>query len=243
MDTASATEIERAIGSLTIEKPDCPVCEDSGYIWNHEERRVEGRCECHKDQQAKRLVEWKRAQTYRLKSILLPKIDLTKTVKRPWYSELPENGGVWLSGPADKGKTHAAGWIVARKIEQAKAPFTWSWFKAREIFKAWVDQYSDDPNARYSARDVAYALNSYDLIVIDDLDKTGRITQAREEHLFEMLDGIYSRQAELIVPANITLNEFCSRMEGEDLFIKRDGIGPQQRRLKDICKEVSTDGK
>jgi hypothetical protein len=128
--------------------------------------------------------------------------------------------------------------MVARKIDQAKQPFTWSWFKARDIFKAWVDQYSDDSQLRYNARDVAYALNSHDLIVIDDLDKTGRITQAREEHLFEMIDGIYSRNAALIIPANITINEFCARMEGEDLFIKRDGIGPQQRRLRDICKEV-----
>jgi DNA replication protein DnaC len=238
MDTTSTTDFERAIGQLTVVPAECSVCADSGYIWNHEEHRIEGLCECHKDQQAKRLVEWKRAQTYLLKSILLPKIDLTRTEKRAWYSELPQKGGVWLSGPADKGKTHAAGWMVAKKIQEAKQPFTWSWFKAREIFKAWVDQYSDDPSERYTAKDVAYALSSHDLIVIDDLDKTGRITQAREEHLFEMFDGIYSRQAELIVPANITLTEFCSRMEGEDMFIKRDGIGPQQRRIRDICKEV-----
>lgn len=238
MDTTSTTEIDRAISGLTISQPDCEVCEDSGYIWNHEERRVEGLCECHKEQQARRLTEWKRAETYRIKSILLPKIDLTRTEKRAWYSEMPQSGGVWMSGPADKGKTHSAGWMVAKKIQEAKQPFTWSWFKAREIFKAWVDQYSDDPSERYTAKDVAYALSSHDLIVIDDIDKTGRITQAREEHLFEMIDGIYSRNAQLIIPANITINEFCARMEGEDLFIKRDGIGPQQRRLRDICKEI-----
>lgn len=238
MDTASTTEIDQALSSLTVTKADCDVCSDSGYLWNETERRIEGRCECQKDMQAKRLAEWKKSETYRLKSILLPKIDLTRTDKKPWYPQLPESGGVWLSGPADEGKTHAVGWMLAKKISEAKRPFLWSWFKSRQILEAWKDQYDDSWEKKGAAREVMNALKLHDVIVIDDIDKTGKITQAREEHLFDMIDGIYARGAELLVPSNIDLDTFCHRMENEDLFMRRDGVGPVQRRLRDICTQV-----
>lgn len=76
------------------------------------------------------------------------------------------------------------------------------------------------------------------VVVINDIDKIGKMTEAREEHFFDLIDGMHSRDAEFLVPSNISLNDFCLRMGGEDLFIKRDGLGPMQRRLRELCKQI-----
>jgi len=237
MDTTSTSEIDRLISGLKVTEAACPVCDDSGYVWDAVEHRILSRCECQKDEQAKRLAEWKKHETYKLKSILLPQIDLTTTKKKPWYDKLPESGGVWLSGAPDEGKTHAVGWMLARKIDQAKAPFQWVWFSAHQVFKAWVNQY-ESGEIKYAAGDVINKLEFCKVIVIDDFDKTGRITQAREEELFALIDSIYRRGAELLVPSNIDIQTFCSRMESETALFKQSGVGASQRRLNKVCAEI-----
>lgn len=187
-------------------------------------------------------MHWKLQETRRLKSILMPQINLAQTKKYPWYAQLPEKGGVWLSGPADVGKTHAVGWILARKIDRAVSPFRWAWYGARQVLEAWSGQYSDDWDSRDRARGVMHALAHASVIVLNDIDKIGKMTHAREEQFFDLFDGIYSRGAELLVPSNVTIDEFCRRMENEDIFIRRDGIGPIQRRIKKICKEIIVNG-
>lgn len=242
MDRASTTEIERALSSLTVEKCKCDACGDSGYLWDEINHRIIGPCECSGQKRAEALTTWKREETRRLKSILLPKINLVDTKKKPWYPKLPEHGGVWLSGPADAGKTHAVGWMLAKKIDQATRPFAWAWFGARQVLEAWSGQYSEDWESRDKARGVMQALATASVIVLNDIDKIGKVTQAREEHFFDLFDSIHSRDAELLVPSNVTIDEFCRRMDNEDMFIRRDGIGPMQRRLKEVCKEIKLNG-
>lgn len=239
LERVTAGELDSILAGFTTEPEVCSGCGDgSGYLWSAEENRIVGLCECHATQKARRLAEWKREETVRLKAILLPRIDLTATDKKPWYPRLPETGGAWISGPAEAGKTHAAGWMVAKRIKESARTFTWSWFSARQIFQAWSDQYADEYERRSGAKSVMHALTTSELIVINDFDKTGKITQAREEQMFDMIDSIHSRGAALIVPSNVTIDEFCRRMDNEDMFIKRDGRGPQERRLKEICKEI-----
>lgn len=239
MTKTDASELADVLATLTLEPVVCDGCGDgSGYLWSETEHRVIGYCECHAAQKSKRLIEWKRAETQRLKTILLPRINLAETVKRDFWPQLPETGGLWISGPAEIGKTHAVGWMVAKRINDAQKPFSWSWFSARQIFEAWTNQYADEFDKRSAAREVMNALSRHDLIIVNDFDKMGKVTEARQEHLFDMIDGIHQRGAALLAPCNVTINEFCERIGNENLFINRDGIGPIQRRLKDICKEV-----
>lgn len=239
-------ELEAMLDKLSLVEEDVCAYAPEGHechhgdLFNLAERVIVGECGCREAARAENLKWWRDGQIEKLKKILMPRIDLTATEKREWHKDLPESGGVWISGKAGNGKTHAAGWIVARHIKKSGQDFKWSWFKARQIFEAWVNQYSDDYQTKRNALDLMHCLKSHPVIVIDDFDKMGKITQAREEHLFDLIDSIHSRGAALIIPANITIDSFCQRMENESGFIKRDGIGPVQRRLKDICKEVRT---
>jgi hypothetical protein len=82
------------------------------------------------------------------------------------------------------------------------------------------------------------ALDTADVIVINDIDKIGKMTEAREEHFFDLIDKMHSRAAVFLVPANIGISEFCQRMGNEGLFMRRDGIGPMQRRLEELCTQI-----
>lgn len=249
MNTMKALESEQIEAMiLQIGSDGWPSCKfapeghecHNGDLFDLNKRTLIGECKCREAERAENLKWWRDGEIDKLKKLLMPRINLANTEPRPWHKDLPESGGVWISGKAGNGKTHAAGLMVSRHIKKSGIGFKWSWFKARQIFEAWVNQYSDDYQTKRNALDLIHCLKFHPVIVIDDFDKMGKITQAREEHLFDLIDSIHSRGADLIIPANITIDSFCQRMENESGFIKRDGIGPVQRRLKDICKEVRT---
>lgn len=234
------SSIDAALKALPISSPEynCERCEDSGYIYDFESHRLLGRCECAKERRAARLEAWRSEELARLTGLVSGRVDLSKTARRGYMAGVGTQS-VWLSGAAGKGKTHFAAWIIEQAIQSAENPFDWGWYPIRKLVDAWRSQYDDIVDRRIEALTVMSQVERQEIIVIDDIDKIGTITAAREEEFFNMIDSIHGRKAQLIVTSQSGIDSFCSRMSGEALFIKRDKIGPQQRRLKEICKEIT----
>lgn len=221
--------------------PEGHIC-DNGQLFSESLRRVVGQCACYPERAAAELKRWKSQQINVLKGLLLPRIDLTKTntESKKWYKKLPESGGVWMHGVTGEGKSHAAGWLLAKRIKESKRKFSWSWYSIREIMAAWSEQYSEDTRVKREAWAVMGRLEWDDMIVIDDADKTGAFTKAREEHFYDFINTAHAKCKELIFTANIGIAEFCDKMDDERAKARRDGVGPIQRRIREMCKEVQT---
>lgn len=233
------SSIDAALKALWTSSPEynCERCEDSGYIYDFASHKIVGRCECVKERRAARLENWRASELERLRSVVSGRVDLATTTRRGYMSGVGMQS-VWLSGAAGKGKTHFAAWIIEQAIQTAESPFEWGWYPIRKLVDAWRSQYDEIVDRRIEALTIMSQVERQEIIVIDDIDKIGTITAAREEEFFNLIDSIHGRKAQLIVTSQSSIDGFCSRMSGEALFIKRDTIGPQQRRLKEICKEI-----
>jgi len=215
---------------------DCENCDDTGFALDPETHRPNGRaCECTKERRAARLRNWKASELERLAGIISERVDLAKTERRPYMSIGTES--VWLHGVAGKGKTHFAAWKIQQAITSAENDFVWGWYPIRELLRAWKDQHSDLIDLKMSALKTVWDVQKCEILVIDDIDKIGTITAAREEELYGLIDEVHGRKAQMIVTSQHSIDEFCERMNREALFMKQ-GKGPIQRRLHEICKEI-----
>jgi len=221
----------------TVPVYQCNRCEDSGYIFDFETRTLLGRCECEKERRAEKLATWRETALERLRGLVSERVDLAKTQRRTYMTDIGTQS-IWLHGRAGSGKTHCAAYYIEQAINTADAPFEWGWYPIRKLVDAWRSQYDDFVDMRIEALTILRQLEREEIIVIDDIDKIGTITSAREEEFFNLIDSIHGRKAQLIVTSQNDIDIFCDRMSREALLIRRDGIGPQQRRLKEICKEI-----
>lgn len=235
----AAHSIDQALAALTPYPVEyaCPRCDDTGYIYDFEQHRIVSRCECSRERRAARLREWKAEQQVRLAKLISGRVDLSKTVRRGYMDTIGQQS-VWLYGPAGNGKTHCAAWLIEQAILSAENPFDWGWYPIRKLIDAWRKQYDEIVDLRIEALTIMRNLEREEIVVIDDIDKIGTLTAAREEEFFNLIDSLHGRKVQLIVTSQSNIDAFCARMSGEALYIKRDKIGPQQRRLKEICKEI-----
>lgn len=215
-------------------KHSCDLCEDDGYVFDQNTRKITA-CTCTAKKNNTELQSWKAEQKSALKKTISQRIDIDKT-KLPSFP-LP-SGGAWLYGKAGTGKTHLAAYMLANLIDAAEKKVSWCFHPVRSLLDAWVQQYSEYSEIRTAALALMSQLSACKLVVLDDIDKISRITPAREEELYSLFDTLHSRNATLIVTSQISIDEFCRRMPHEAEYIRRDGIGPQQRRLKEMCKEI-----
>lgn len=216
---------------------DCDKCDDTTYIFDHELGKVTGRCDCYTKRVAKEHELWQIRQVMELNNLAGKHIDLKATRPHPLSSgAIPQ--GVWLHGKAGNGKTHIAAWVVAKRINESPRPFKWIWTPIKPLLTAWSDRYAPEKDIREEAHETIRKLRGCELVALDDIDKIGTITSAREEAFFELLDDLYCRGAYLIVTSQSNILDFCKRMPHESAFIQRDGQGPQQRRLEAICKQI-----
>ncbi|MDZ7343127.1 MAG: ATP-binding protein [candidate division KSB1 bacterium] len=213
---------------------ECDACEDSGYVFDMETRQLMP-CHCAAQRRAAELERWKAQQRLELRKTISQRIDLDKT-RLPGFP-LPQ-GGAWLYGRAGAGKTHLAAYMLMRFIELAREKVSWCFHPVRALLDAWVRQYSDDGEMRSQAIGFLSRLASCRVVVIDDIDKISRITPAREEGFYTLFDTLHSRGATLVVTSQVSIDDFCKRMPSEAEYMKRDGVGPQQRRLRELCREV-----
>lgn len=250
METLNAERVETLASVLSGMTPvdikyDCDNCDDTGWALDPETHRPNGRrCECAKDRRAARLRNWQAAETERLESLISGRVDLKNTQPRSYMADMG-NGSVWLHGVAGLGKTHCAAWMIKRAIMSAENPFEWGWYPIRKLLSAWKNQYSDIVDLKIEALTTMRHVTRCEVLVIDDIDKIGTITAAREEELYALIDDMHGRKPEpqLIVTSQHDIDGFCDRMTREALFIRTQGKGPVQRRLKEICEEVHVNGK
>jgi len=211
----------------------CENCDDTGFALDPETHRPTGkRCECAKERRAARLRRWKVEQLDRLNTLISGRVDLSNTDPRP-YMQRPQNQSLWLYGVARRGKTHYAAWLIKQAIESAENDFVWGWYPIREIIKAWKDQYSDIIDLKMSALKTVWDVQKCEILVIDDIDKIGTITAAREEEFYGLIDDMHGRRVQLIVTSQHSIDAFCSRMTREALFMA-EGRGPISGRLHEI---------
>lgn len=241
METLTASEIESAIGSLTPAdvRYECENCDDTEFALDPETHRPNGlRCECAKERRAANLARWKVAEVDRLRKLISERVDIDKTTPRGYMAEIRDSKSLWLHGAAGNGKTHCAAWVIKRAIETADNPFQWGWYRIRKLADAWQNQYSEFGDVKFDALQILKRLESDEIVIIDDIDKIGTITAAREEEFFGLIDSIHERRAQLIITSQNDIDSFCDRMSREKMFIQRDGKGPQQRRLHEICRQI-----
>lgn len=215
---------------------DCENCDDTGFALDPVTHRPNGtRCECTKERRAANLRAWKASELERLGGMVSGRVDLAKTQSRPYMTTGTDS--LWLHGIAGKGKTHFAAWIIQQAIQSAEIDFTWGWYEIRKLIAAWKNQHSELVDLKIEALTLLNHVLKCEILVIDDIDKIGTITAAREEELYGLIDEIHGKRAQLIVTSQNTIDEFCGRMQREALFMEQ-GKGPVQRRLKEICKEI-----
>ena len=234
--------IASVIGSLVPAdvRYDCENCDDTGWALDAETHRPNGRrCECATERRAARLRTWQAAEVDRLNDVISGRVDLSKTQPRPYMADIG-NKSVWLHGTAGRGKTHCAAWMIKQAITSAQAPFDWGWYPIRKLISAWKDQHSELVELKIEALTTIRQVTRCELLVIDDIDKIGTITAAREEELYGLIDELHGKkpQPQLIVTSQHDIDGFCDRMSREALFIRSQGKGPVQRRLHEICREV-----
>lgn len=238
MEKITATDITKAIGSLTPAQIvyDCENCDDTGFALDPVTHRPNGyRCECAKERKEARLKSWRVSELDKLGNLVSGRVDLANTTRRPYMAETTQS--VWLHGIAGKGKTHCAAWMIQQAILSAQNNFVWGWYEIRKLIAAWKNQHSDFIDLKIDALTTLNHVLRCEILVIDDIDKIGTITAAREEELYGLIDEIHGKRSQLIVTSQNSIDEFCGRMQREALFMEQ-GKGPVQRRLKEICKEI-----
>jgi predicted ATPase len=181
--------------------------------------------------------QWKIDQVAELQKRIGIKVDLSNT--RPHIlmgKDLPR--AIWLHGKSGGGKTHMMAWAIREKIKKAPLKTKWVWVTIRPLIAAWSGQYSPETDVRIEAMSLIRTVRDAAIVGLDDVDKIGTITPAREEAFFDMFDDIYNKGVCLMVSSQFSIQEFCMRMPNEKMFTERDGIGPQTRRLLDICEQI-----
>mgnify|MGYP000328968051 CR=1 FL=1 len=231
-------ELEAILSMFKVESDGgCTKCAD-GYILDLNNKPV-AQCECMPLRKAAELEPWKKAETEKLIQAMLPRYDLRKTVKKPWYDKIPL-GSCWLWGRSQEGKTHAIGWALARQIKQAQSSFRWVRVKAPALalaldnMKRWDDPWGDKGRALIDQIDEADAIN------FEEIDKFGNFTEARWVLFFNIIDEALEKGKVVRVSSQFSIahivQNIVANVKKEAEAKERDGVAPSETRFYELMK-------
>lgn len=186
------------------------------------------------------LSAWKSAEIKKLKE-RMKRFDLENTIPHPKIKPITFGGkGMWLWGETNQGKTHISGWAMMSLIQSASKPFVWGRVSIKDMFNTWEHIRSDIEDLRQEAYEELMRVRRLEAVILEDLDKAGNFTPAREEELFSMIDKFYERGVKVFVNANYSIKDFCALKLPSDAKLKRrDGLTPMERRFGvDLCDEI-----
>lgn len=243
MNNLKPTEFEYKCKYKTNQHPDGCQDTETAFLYMGNDKPLQ-RCQCF----------WERIKTKRLEyfySILPKKYDIRNHEIREDQltiidSLLPEkvNGmydeiekGCWLYGKSGFGKTHLIYFMLEKLIKHSTGePITFIIVKSKQLFDLWSDKYGD---SRSESKQKLYEIFSKDIIIIEEIDKVGQMTQAREAEVFDMLNESSEKKKIIYVTAQISIKEYCRMFPSEIRHQEiESGKGPRENRLVELCDEI-----
>jgi len=233
---AEISKLEQALSEMPlqeVEPPDCVICGDSGLEVNREENTC-WPCEC-------ALKKDKQTILRKLLRELPENINLSGHEKRANQHEAKKflgteaSKGIWIHGKTDMGKTHLLAMAVRNRILNLPYLIDFKWMKTKKLLDLWVEQYGDN---KKKAKEELENIFSVHVIVLDDIDKTGTMTESRESEFFHLVDTLRDKGRIVYASSQYSIEEFCDRMPKEREVTRRDGMGPIAKRFKDLCEEI-----
>jgi len=233
-------ELDAVLSMFTVEpSTGCTKCAD-GYILDDSNKPIR-QCECMPARRAAALEPWKREETDNLIASMLPRYDLRKTVKKPWYDKIP-TGSCWLWGRSQEGKTHAIGWALARQIKQAQSSFRWVRVKAPELALAFDNMKRWDDPWGNKGRDLIDQIDKADAINFEEIDKFGNFTEARWTLFFNVLDECLEKGKVVRVSSQFSIEHLVqnivANVKKEAEAKARDGVAPSETRFYELMKNA-----
>ena len=149
-----------------------------------------------------------------------------KYVER-WHDCFENDIGLLLFGPVGTGKTFFAGCIANALLDQCVPVLMTNFSK---IINTLSGMYSDDKNAYIES------LNSYDLLIIDDLG-IERSTEYVLEQIYSVIDARYRSRKPMIITTNLGLNDMKNTASTDIRYARI------YDRILEICQPIPFTGK
>lgn len=199
---------------------DCPVCRDSGWVWNEQGRYVTPcACEERKKQtrrlEASGLSEAIKAQTFDSYVASEPWQRKSLDMVKKWTQDVLDGGKGWLfcGGAVGSGKTHLCTAACGELLDAGFGVRYMLWTEEARQLKACVtDEEAFD--------ELIYPLQQARVLYIDDLfkvdrgSKVGDIRTADIKVAFELLDARYRANRPTIISTEWLLEELLQLDEG-----------------------------
>lgn len=144
-----------------------------------------------------------------------------------WNDCYENNIGLLLFGPVGTGKTFFAGCIANALLDQCVPVLMTNFSK---IINTLSGMYSEDKNAYIES------LNSYDLLIIDDLG-IERSTEYVLEQMYSIIDARYRSRKPMIITTNLGLNDVRNAAATDVRYARI------YDRILEMCQPISFTGK
>jgi len=196
-----------------VEKiPSCPICNDAGgrLIEKDGHRYWSNRCEC----QPKRYHGQVWAYIYnrlpdRLKSVPNNMDDSFKLSDEQLkvYEQLDK--GAWIHGVTGLGKST----IVLEKVRQILRNEPEKFLKVRYITGEQLEKLINEQYDNYQYKEELENMNSLDMVIFDDIDKVGIMTEHKAYKIFNLMSNKIDCIKYVFITGNVAMLDFCKSLK------------------------------
>ena len=194
--------------------PQCDVCEDSRYLTEEtpEGRIFKGHCKCQVPIFNEKVWKYIYDQIpAMIRKNLSPDFKDIETAFRPSQLLAAKKLGKknWIYGKSGVGKTLMTFENLRRRLKNEKNKFIRARYYYGEDFdKLFIDQYGDK-----GVRAELESMRNLDLIIIDDIDKIGGMTEHKGYKLLNLFHTQIGDIPNIEITSNCSIKDFCSRIK------------------------------